>query len=279
MKDVRRRIKSVENTMKITNAMKLVSASKLRKAKIRFEKVSPFFEHIHESMWGIAKRFDVHTLNYVKKGKSSKILYIVVGGDRGLAGGYNINVFRKAMAGSVAENTIVLPIGKVAVDYFRKNKFRILHSYSNIGETITIEKAYHMASMILFDYNKDMFSEIRLAYTGFISTLSQEPIVKKVLPLSFEGVSRDPGVRPIVDYDPSPEAVLEAIVPQYFAGILYGGIVEAFAAEQAARSTAMDSATNNASDIIDELTLKYNGLRQAAITRELTEIVSGAAAS
>ena len=275
MKDIKRRIKSVESTMKITNAMKLVSASKLRKAKLRFNQVAPFFAEIRKNMLDIAKDTDVHTLKYVQKNASEKELFIVIGGDRGLAGGYNINIFKKVLEGTKGKNVVVLPIGKVAVDYFKKNKFELLGSYENIGENITIEKAYHMATKILYHYNKSEIGKIKLAYTAFISTLSQEPEIKKVLPLKFDEVNELKTKKAAVNYDPSPAVVFESIVPQYFAGMLFGAIVESFAAEQSARSNAMDSATNNAKDIIADLSLVYNRIRQAAITNEIIEIVSG----
>lgn len=275
IKDIKQRIKSVQSTMKITKAMKLVASSKLRKAKIRFNQVSPFFNEIGKNMIDIARDTDLNNLKYVKKINSEKTLFIVIGGDRGLAGGYNINILKRINSEAQKDKDIILPIGKVSFDFFKKNNYEILDSYINIGETITIEKAYHIATKILYHYNNSEFSEIKLAYTAFISTLSQEPVIKKILPLKFEKLE---GKKAAVNYDPSPEIVFESIVPQYFAGMLFGGIIESFAAEQAARSNAMDSATNNAQDIIAELSLTYNRARQAAITNEIIEIVSGKSA-
>lgn len=276
MSVIKRRIKSVKSTIKITNAMKLVSTSKLRRARLRFEQTKPFFGEIYKDMIELAARIDVHQLQYVHKGLSPKALYIVISGDRGLAGGFNLNLFKKVVENVDKENTIFSPIGNIAISFFNKNGFNVWGGVSNIGEKITPEKAYHMAARMLYNYNSNLFSEIYLAYTGFLSTLSQEPTIKKILPLDFGKSLRNKSGR-LVYYEPNPDAVFQAIVPQYFAGMLYGGMVESFAAEQAARSNAMESATGNATRIIDDLTLKYNRARQFAITKEIIEIVSGAA--
>ncbi|GHU85746.1 ATP synthase gamma chain [Clostridia bacterium] len=279
MSDIKRRIKSIESTIKITSAMKLVSASKLRKAKIKFESVKPFFAEIYANMVDLASRIDVQQLHYVHKHiePSNKVLYIVIGGDRGLAGGFNLNLFKKVVRTVDKKKVVILPIGKIAISFFCKNGFEILSEFSGISEEITPEKAYHITAKILHNYDSGVFDEIYLAYTGFMSTLSQEPMIKKILPLDF-GKSKQGDSRRSLNYDPAPNAVFAAIVPQYFAGMLYGGIVESFAAEQAARSNAMESATGNAEEIINNLALKYNRARQFAVTKEIIEIVAGGAA-
>ncbi|MDR2817482.1 MAG: ATP synthase F1 subunit gamma [Oscillospiraceae bacterium] len=279
MSDIKRRIKSIESTIKITSAMKLVSAAKLRKAKIKFDSVKPFFAEIYENMVDLASRVDVQQLRYVHEHKkaSNKALYIVVGGDRGLAGGFHLNLFKKVVGTVDKKKVVTFPIGKIAISFFRKNGFEILSELSGISEEITPEKVYHITARVLRNYDYGAFDEIYLAYTGFMSTLSQEPMIKKILPLDF-GSPKQGGSKRSLNYDPAPGAVFAAIVPQYFAGMLYGGIVESFAAEQAARSNAMESATGNAEEIITDLTLKYNRARQFAVTTEIIEIVSGGAA-
>jgi F-type H+-transporting ATPase subunit gamma len=279
MSGIKRRIKSVESTIKITSAMKLVSAAKLRKAKIKFDSVRPFFAEIYENMVNLASRVDVQQLRYIHKHKeaSDKSLYIVIGGDRGLAGGFHLNLFKKVVETVDKKRVVTFPIGKIAVSFFRKNGFEILSELANVSEDITPEKAYHITAKMLHNYDCGVFDEIYLAYTGFMSTLSQEPIIKKILPLDF-GSPKKVGSKRSLNYDPAPNAVFAAIVPQYFAGMLYGGIVESFAAEQAARSNAMESATGNAEEIINDLTLRYNRARQFAVTTEIIEVVSGGAA-
>jgi F-type H+-transporting ATPase subunit gamma len=280
--DIKRRIKSIENTIKITNAMRLVSSAKQRKAKARLLEVRPFFLGIHECMMDLASRAGPEPLEYVNPRSNPKSLYIVIGGDRGLAGGFNSNLFKKVASQVMKETTIILPIGKVAVSFFEKNGFpEILNPLVNVGEQITPQKAHHVAATILHNYDRDMFSKVNLAYTSFVSTLSQEPVITQVLPLNLERIeqnveSEGDKTRNVPHHDPSPNAVFRALVPQYLAGMIFGAIVESFAAEQAARSNAMESATSSAKEIIAGLKLAYNRARQVAITKEIIEIVSGA---
>lgn len=277
MKDVKRRIKSVESTMQITKAMQLVASSKLRKAKARAEAAEPFFDSLYETMCDISND-SVFKSRFSKSGDVNSTLLIVIAGDRGLAGGYNSNVLKAALARkeelSKDGKVKVLTIGKKAVEFFNKRDADVLSRHQQIAETLTIYDARDIASEIIECFKDKEIDSVELFYTTFVSALVQEPRTIKVLPVEIpEDVDR---VKSQTIYEPSPETVFDGLIPQYITGILYGAIVESFASEQASRRTAMESASDNATDMIDNLSLQYNRARQATITQEITEIVSGA---
>ena len=205
------------------------------------------------------------------------MLLIVIGGDRGLAGGFNANVLKLAQSRydelSVNSEVVILPIGRKAVEYFEKRNFRIMTRYENISESISIYGAMSIADKIIDVYNKDKIDRVELFYTDCISPLVQEEKHIPIIPLDIEV---DRSNVSLTNYEPSPEAVFDSLIPRYIAGVLFGAIVDSFAAEQAARRTAMENATDNANEMISNLSLVYNRARQAAITQEITEIVSGA---
>lgn len=283
LKDIKRRIHSVESTMQITKAMELVASSKLRKAKERAESVQPFFEATYKLMAEIASEDMYFNSQFVRKRtEKGAILLIVIAGDRGLAGGFNANIFRIAQTRideiqQTGGNPIVMPIGQKAVDYFENKNIKILKSYHHIAEHMNIYLAMDMAELILNTYQRhESLQSVELVFTNYVSPILQVAQKMEVIPLEELAV-KNPR-RCAVEYEPSPEAVFDKLVPRYVASLLYGAIVESFASEQASRRTAMENATDNATEMIDNLSLLYNRARQGAITQEITEIVGGASA-
>ncbi|MCQ2416720.1 MAG: ATP synthase F1 subunit gamma [Oscillospiraceae bacterium] len=279
MKAIKRRIKSVESTMQITKAMELVSSSKLRKAKERAEQAVPFFNLLYQTMSEVASEAVGFHSVYTEPRETGAALLIIMAGDRGLAGGFNLNVFRLAEK-RIAEleqdgrEAVLMTVGKKASEYFSKRSYRILGTFDNIGENVTTYTALHMADHIVGLFQQGHLSMVEVFFTNMVSPLAQEARQMQVIPVP--NLERNPGMQSLTKYEPSPEAVFDALIPQYISGILYCTIVDTYASEQAARRMAMENATDNAQEMIDELSLKYNRARQASITQELTEIVSGA---
>lgn len=273
-KDIKNRIKSVENTGQITKAMELVATSKLRRAKLNVEKIRPFFEILTDTLDDIQKSNKDFSSVYTKKSDNDKVCIIVIGGDRGMAGGYNSNVFKTADILAKENNSCVIPIGKKATEYYRKSGFEILSEEYRETDDVKISDCYSISKMLADEFKKKAFGRLVIVYTKFVSMLSQEPQTTEILPLIKK--EKENEEKRLTIYEPSAESVFESIIPQYIAGVLYSSLCESLASEYAARRTAMESASKNAQSMIDDLTLKFNRARQAAITQEITEIVSGA---
>ena len=277
MKAVKLRIKSVQSTMQITKAMELVASSKLRKAKERAEVCRPYFETMHETLAEIAQGNTDFSSVYARESQNEKYCYVLIAGDRGLAGGYNTNLFKCLEAASSGQDFLVLPIGKKAVEYSKRNGFVcVTESFSEIAD-ISVADCFEMANLLCGGFKKGEFGHIDLCYTRFVSMLSQQPSAIPVLPLNDLTKEQDiKSIRNLILYEPDASEVFEAIVPEYLAGLIYGAVCESVASELAARRTAMEAATNNAEEMIEKLNLHYNRARQASITQEITEIVGGA---
>ena len=280
MKAVKLRIKSVQSTMQITKAMQLVAASKLRKAKEKADASKPYLETMMGTLTDIANSNTDFQSPFTKTVDNDKWLYVVIAGDRGLAGGYNSNLFKfMEQETKGRENVTVLPIGKKSVEYFKhRNVPLFTEEYAEVAK-ITISDCFQVAKIVCDAYKSGEFGHIFLCYTNFISMLSQVPTAASLLPLSdlsTEGKESDGKAKELILYEPDSETVFNAIVPEYLAGILYSSINISYASELAARRTAMEAATDNAEEMIDTLSLYYNRARQASITQEITEIVAGA---
>lgn len=280
MKAVKLRIKSVQSTMQITKAMQLVAASKLRKAKERADQSKPYLETMLATLTDIANGNTDFQSAYTKAGGNDRWLYIVIAGDRGLAGGYNSNLFKFVEAEIKDKNNItVLPIGKKSVEFFKHRNIDILtEEYAEVAKT-SISDCFQIAKLICGSYGGDGFGHVFLCYTNFVSMLSQVPTATSLLPLSdlsTENKESDGKPKELILYEPDSETVFDAIVPEYLAGLLYTSINISYASELAARRTAMEAATDNAEEMIETLSLYYNRARQASITQEITEIVAGA---
>ncbi|WP_044976703.1 ATP synthase F1 subunit gamma [Ruminococcus sp. HUN007] len=279
MKDIKRRIKSVKSTMQITKAMELVASSKLRKARDKAESARTFFNALYDTMWEITAENSTFESIYFTGREEKTVLFVVIAGDRGLAGGYNSNVLKLAQKrideAKKSCETVIIPIGRKAVEYFTKRGYRVVARYENIAENIRMNSAKEIASKIMAAFKNGNADRVEVIYTDYVSPLLQEARFKSVIPLEKPAEeAKKSNVQ--TSYEPSPEQLFDIIMPQYIAGVIYGSVSDAFASEQAARRIAMENATDNATEMIDDLSLLYNRARQATITQEITEIVSGA---
>lgn len=274
-KEIKNRIRSMESTKQITKAMEMVAASKLRKAQAQVLNSRPYFEILYSTIHDIVDSNRDFSSDYLTRRPVKKTAYVVIAGDRGLAGGYNSNVLKLAQAEMAGKEVTVLPIGKKALDFFRARKMPLISQRYNSAEDISVGDCFSIAKQLCRGYQAGQFDEVYVGYTNFVSVLSQTPAVLRGLPLVRDASAHKSGNPREIEYVPGNVEVFDAIVPEYLGGILYGALCESRAAEQAARRTAMDSATQNAEDMIDDLSLKFNRARQAAITQEITEIVAG----
>lgn len=276
MKDIKLRIKSVESTMQITKAMELVASSKMRRAKERVEHSRPYFETLYESLTKIAAADPRARNPYLRRDDIKRTLLVVIAGDRGLAGGYNANVYKQADA---AEGPVtVLPIGKRSAEYFAHHGAGLFTPEVLMAADVSVSECFTLSHQITEGFLKGEYDAVKLCYTRFDSMMTQTATTLEVLPLTIEPTEAQKAEarRSQILYKPSCEEVFGAIIPEYVAGVLYGAVCESVASELAARRTAMDAATKNAGEMIEHLNLYYNRARQAAITQEITEIVAGA---
>ena len=275
MNDIKARIKSVESTMQITKAMELVATSKLRRAKERLEKSRPFCELLYKTITDIRRAPEVKDSIWFNEPQSPRNLYIVIAGDRGLAGGYNANVFRLAEALSKGKDAIFLPIGKKAIEYFKHRKRDLLLDRNIYTQELDVSDAYSIANAIVNEYVSGSIGRIVLVYTKFQSMISQLPVYEELSPFAYDEEEKN-AFDPIFEGDI--EELLSNVIPQYVGGVIYSAVCEALASESGARRSAMNAANKNAGEMIETLMLKFNRARQAVITQEITEIVSGAEA-
>ncbi len=275
MIDVKRRIKSVTSTMQITKAMELVATAKLKRARTKLEASKPYFETILDSIHEIIGHSKGFKHPFVDHREINNTLFVVITGDRGLAGGYNANVC-KLVEEKIAEkkHSKLIAIGSKGRDYFKRRGHEVIDSYIGVSESPSIEVSQEIGRQIVEMYLKKEIDEIYLVYTEFISTISYEPKALRLLPVVIDESRIKKKM--LFRYEPSPESVLDYLIPKYLNSVLYGAAIEASASESGARRIAMESATDNAKDMIGELQLLYNRARQASITQEITEIVAGA---
>ena len=277
-KEIKNRIRSMESTRQITKAMEMVAASKLRRAQAQISASRPYFQILHSTIRDITQSNRDFSSPYLQQREAKKVLYIVIAGDRGLAGGYNSNILKLVMNEIQGKDAVVLPIGKKAVDYFKSKNVPALTDKYAEAASVSIGDCFSVSKQLSRGFLAGEFDEVYVAYTNFVSVLSQVPAAMQLLPLKKEDLEQAeeaPRRRCDTIYEGDPEEVFAAIVPEYLGGVLYGTLCESRAAEQAARRSAMDSATSNADDMIADLSLKFNRARQAAITQEITEIVAG----
>jgi F-type H+-transporting ATPase subunit gamma len=280
--DLRRRIRSVKNTQQITKAMKMVAAAKLRRAQERMMAARPYSAALREVLASLSTRVDTskHPLLAVRE-QESKVLLLIVTADRGLAGAFNTNIIRAAQ-NAVAERgwqeVHLLPIGRKAVDFFKRRPLPIRRQATQVYQALSLDTAREIATELANDFMSGEFDAVYVVYNEFKSVIAQRVTLERLLPL--ERIEAD-ATAPAIDYlyEPSPEAILSELLPKHIEFQLYRVLLESAAAEQGARMTAMESATKNASEMISHLTLTYNRIRQASITKEIIEIVSGAAAA
>ena len=279
IKEIKTRINSVNSTKQVTKAMELVASSKMRKAKDRALAARPYFGTMYDTVRDIATNTRGVRNVFLKQREVKNKCYIVVAGDRGLAGGYNSNIMKLVLSHMGDKKEKVMPIGKKANEFFAKRGYDILKSAESV-EKCGYEETLAFAQEAMDLYKKGEVDEVYMVYTEFVSPLTQRPKLLKVLPLAFDKEKNKEtkeqsakGTR--VQYLPSAEVVLGHIIPKYVSGIVYDGVIESFASEQAARRTAMSSANDNADEMLSNLELRYNRARQSAVTQEITEIVGG----
>jgi F-type H+-transporting ATPase subunit gamma len=283
--DLRRRIRSVKNTQQITKAMKMVAAAKLRRAQERMMAARPYAAALRQVLASISTRVDVdkHPL-LMQREQENKVLLLVVTADRGLAGAFNTNITRAAQnaIGEKGWNDVeLLPIGRKALDFFKRRRWPIRRQATQVYQALSLETAREIAEALTQDFLSGEFDAVYVIYNEFKSIIAQRVTLERLLPLQREWASNQQQNEPAIEYlyAPSPEAILSELLPKHIEFQLYRILLESAAAEQGARMTAMESATKNASDMISHLTLTYNRIRQASITKEIIEIVSGAAAA
>lgn len=272
MKIIKNRMKSIKSTRQITKAMELVASSKMRKAMERTEQSKPYFDILSETMDNIARDNRDFSSVFTRK-REGKMLRVVIAGDRGLAGGYNHNLFKSL---DINGDDIIFPIGRKAAEYFTDLSI-YNEAYERAGD-IGIEECNEIGRLIAEGYKKGDFTSVTLSYTSYKNILIQEPKTVSLLPVRIEHTNE--GMRntrySLTIYEPDAETVFDQIIPDYISGMVYGAVSESVASELSARRNAMESATDNADAMLDKLELEYNRARQASITQELTEIISGA---
>ncbi|WP_244833688.1 ATP synthase F1 subunit gamma [Clostridium sp. BJN0001] len=277
---IKRRIKSVESTRKITNAMGLVATSKLRKARKELSVNIDFTESMGKVVKKIAKALESNTEDiYLKGNKSNNKLYIIITSESGLCGGYNGNIvsfLKSEISEDDMDNTKVIVIGKRGIGYVKRAGFETVKEYVDISDIPTVKEMKVVFTDALNMYKDEEVSEINLVYTEFISPVKQEPKTLKILPISLDDDDKEYNENIIIE--PNLEEAVSVSLELYLKGKMRDALLSAKCSEQSSRMTAMDGATNNANDLLSNLNLKYNRIRQGMITQEISEIVGGAEA-
>ena len=280
--DLRRRIRSVKNTQQITKAMKMVAAAKLRRAQERMYAARPYAAGLREILSSVATRVDVSRHPLLQQRETEdKILFLIVTADRGLCGAFNTNIIRAAQNAIVERRwsgVELLPIGRKGNDAFKRRQWPIRRQATGVFQALSLDKAREIAEEAIQDFLSGEIDAVYVIYNEFKSIMAQQIRVERLLPIerAFDA-PQETAIEYL--YEPAPEQILDDLLPKHIEFQIYRILLESAAAEQGARMTAMESATKNASDMIGSLTLSYNRIRQAAITKEIIEIVSGAAAA
>ena len=278
--DLRRRIKSIKSTQQITKAMKAVSAAKMRRAQDAVLAARPYSKRIKGVLGRVATAATQvkHPLLEVREPK--KVAYLVITADRGLCGGFNSNVIRRAaqeIKGKSGVEISIVAVGRKARDFFKRREFHVAKDWIKLPDNIGNTSARTIAEYVVEKYSAEEFDVVYLVYSQFVNVMVQKPLVIKLLPVEPPAEEADSQKADYI-FEPSAEEVLTELLPKYVENAIYQGILETKAGEHSARMAAMDNATKNASDMISRLTLTMNRARQAQITKEISEIVSGAAA-
>lgn len=274
MKDIKLRIKSIQGTRQITKAMQLVASSKLRRAKDRMEQSVPYFQTFADIISDLSRSADINSSVFFTGHKtSSKACHCVISGDRGLAGGYNSNVFKEVVRYN-ADNEMkikLLPIGRKTAEHFKRHYEFIDESYVTASE-ISIGDCFVIGKMLTDKFIDGEFDELYLTYTNYKNVLHQEPVTVKIFPLSADRDCK----KVQIECEAGFGGTIKQIMPSYVASVIYNAVAQSYVSELTARQNAMDTATSNADEMLSELQLQYNRARQAGITQEITEIVAGA---
>ena len=287
--EIRSRMRSIEQTLKITNAMYLISSAKVKKARKQLAEVEPYFDRLARTVLDIFRHSPDLKHRYIeghhKPKDECRTGFVVITGDKGLAGAYNHNVLKLAeeYLGHKKDPTLFL-IGQMGRHYFEKKNITIDGEFMYTAQDPNLERAREISETLLDLYEQSALDEVYLVFTHSFSAMRMEPEIIKLLPLdramlsARRGLSEADRYRDVVRYEPSPEAVLDVLVPGVLKGYLFAALVESFCSEQNSRMAAMDSASDSARDMLKRLSLEFNRARQGAITQEITEIAAGATA-
>ncbi len=280
MRDIKRRKGSIQSTQQITKAMKLVATVKLQRSKKRAESTKPYFEYMYATVHSLLAASPDLNNDFIKGNSSKNKAVIVITSNRGLAGGYNTNVTKLITAGELEKSACrIYAVGHKGKEILKRRDYKIEKDYSDIMNEPLFSDAAKISKDVLDKYEKGEAGEIYLAYTAFKNTVIHEPKLIKLLPVEPDyELKKDADKLTLMNFEPSEEEALSMIIPKYITSLIYGAIIEGVASENGARMQAMDSATNNAEEMISDLTLKYNRARQSSITQEITEIIAGAQA-
>ncbi|MFZ7102105.1 MAG: ATP synthase F1 subunit gamma [Peptococcaceae bacterium] len=280
VRDIKRRIRSVKNTQQITKAMEMVSAAKLRRTQGAVIAARPYAAKLEEVLSRLVASSGTLKDPLLEMREPQKIGFVVLSADRGLSGGYNANLIKTAVASMARhkEQEIgIITIGKKARDFFKKRNYRVEGEFIGIADIPTQHEAQEITDAVKAFYTEGIYDEVYITYTEFITAMQQKPVTKRILPIETPANEEGGGELDYI-FDPNPQMVLNQLLPLYLNNLVFSALMEAKASEHGATMTAMGSATDNAGEMIDKLTLTYNRARQAAITREITEIVGGASA-
>lgn len=278
VRDIKRRIRSVKNIEQITKAMKMVAAAKLRRTQAAVIASLPYAGKLDEVLGRIVASAKDKTHPLMQERPVKSVGIVLITSDRGLSGGYNSNVIKKAILESVRmapAETSFIAVGRKGRDYLKRRGKTINYEYTGVKDIPTFIEAQHIARQAVSMFMDGSFDEVYLVYQEFISPVQQRPVIKKMLPLSYETEQQEAQQAEYL-YEPAPEQVLEILLPKYINNLVFQALMEAKASEFGAQMAAMTSATDNAAEMIDKLTLSFNRARQAAITKEISEIVGGA---
>lgn len=287
LKEIRARVTSIKSTQKITRAMQMVAASKMRRAQERMEVGRPYSENMRRVVSHLVNASSDYKHPYMTSRQVNRVGYILVTSDRGLAGGLNINLFKQLMHHvqefqdqSVQAEFAV--IGSKGVSFFKSFGGKVTSAVTDYGDNPSFEQLNAPVQAMLDDYAKGHLERIYLVYNKFVNAMTQKPMISQLVPLPQDAIDSDSGIRTEINWDyiqePDAKTLVDGLLGRYIESIVYQAVMENIASEQSARMVAMKAATDNAGDLINDLQLVYNKLRQAAITREISEIVGGAAA-
>ena len=282
-KEIRTKIKSIQNTRKITKAMEMVAASKMRRAQERMTAARPYADKMHNVVAHLAHAHPEYRHSYLVEREAKRVGFVVISTDRGLCGGLNVNLFRNVVGaveqwqgqGTEIDFTVV---GNKGLGFFRRLGGNVVSHATHLGDAPALADLIGALKVMLDSYGEEKLDRLFLVYNDFVNTMTQSPVVKQLLPITVE--QKDRQLEHYWDYlyEPEAHAVIDVLMVRYIESLVYRGVMENLASEQAARMVAMKAASDNAGNLIDELQLVYNKARQAAITQEISEIVGGAAA-
>lgn len=284
LREIKGRITSTQKTSQITKAMNMVSNSKLRKAEENTHAFQPYMDKIQDAVTAIASKSTDVSHPMLKKRPVKRSGYLVITCDKGLAGPYSANILKnvvndiKEKHNNNADEYAIIVVGRVGRDFFKARGYNVVEEYVGLPDQPTFKNVQALTEKTVDLFNEEFYDELTVYYSHFVSVLEQQVKSKRILPLSDEDTGKGSSMMAGYEFEPDKETILKVILPQYTISLIYGALLDGKASEHASRMTAMKNATDNASELIDDLSLQYNRARQAAITQQITEIVGGAAA-